>query len=494
MCYYKEKGGFIVKQKDWKIIYTSYKGIAKHAVNLLSKEAGRYIIRENGLYRIYVLPCEKEGCEVSKNAFFVGCYNESNEIKKYVEEKEVPKEGFLVKVIKNPDDEEGRFVILTAHNEQELFYSVVSFFDDYLMEHPHYGGANPMPDTSFNRPLDEYSYSEVPQFKTRSIFTWGHSINDYRQYIDNMARLKFNELIIWNTYIPINIDDIIDYAHSYGIKVVLGYSWGWREIGQAKEIKDEDIENVKKIAVEKFKETYTSINCDGIYFQTFTEREDEMVGGKLISQLATDMVNDIADELWKIKPDLRLLFGLHATSVKKHLDVIAQVNPRIELYWEDCGDYPFGYGSKVTDREKHKETLDFIEKVLSLREGKGVVLVFKGIMMLDWNQFALQGGPYVMGQNSKVIASHDKGIRASGWRHYTADWVKHGEDAFDMIEHIKKHMKDDVSMCLAGTFDGGIYLPMAICAEMFRNSAEDYNEVVKKVIRRDSISFDENIF
>ena len=31
-------------------------------------------------------------------------------------------------------------------------------------------------------------------------------------------------------------------------------------------------------SVEKFKETYTSINCDGIYFQTFTEREDEMVG------------------------------------------------------------------------------------------------------------------------------------------------------------------------------------------------------------------------
>ena len=193
------------------------------------------------------------------------------------------KDGFLVKVIRNPDDEEGRFVILTAHNEQELFYSVVSFFDDYLMEHPHYGGANPMPDTSFNRPLDEYSYSEVPQFKTRSIFTWGHSINDYRQYIDNMARLKFNELIIWNTYIPINIDDIIDYAHSYGIKVVLGYSWGWREIGQAKEIKDEDIENVKKIARriatlrlfcdEDDKLTYKSLHSKGQYARFIEEVE-----------------------------------------------------------------------------------------------------------------------------------------------------------------------------------------------------------------------------
>lgn len=483
-----------MKQNEWKIIYTSYKGIVKHAVNLLSKEAGRYIIRENGLYRIYVLPCEKEGCTVSKNAFFVSLYDESETIKKYIKKDEVPQDGFLVKVIKNPEDEEGRFVILTAHNEQELFYAVVSFFDDYLPAHPHYGGSNPMPDTSFNRPLDEYSYTEVADFKTRSIFTWGHSINIYRQYIDNMARLKFNELIIWNTFIPINIEDIIDYAHSYGIKVVLGYSWGWREIGKAKDITDKDIENVKKLAVEKFKNTYASLNCDGIYFQTFTEREDEMVGGKLISELATDMVNDIAEKLWEIKPGLRLLFGLHATSVKKHLDVIARVNPDIELYWEDCGEYPFSYGSKVRDIEKYKETQDFIEKILNLRDGKGVVLVFKGVMMLDWNQFVLQGGPYVMGENSDILQSHDKGVRASGWRTYYADWIKHGEDALNMMKHIIKHKKGDVSMCLAGTFDGGIYLPVAICSDMFRKVSDDYDEVVKKAVRRDYIAFDKNIF
>ena len=52
-----------------------------------------------------------------------------------------------------------------------------------------------------------------------------------------MARQKFNELVLWNDYIPVNIEDIIDYAHSYGIKVVLGYSWGWKEIAKkAKEV------------------------------------------------------------------------------------------------------------------------------------------------------------------------------------------------------------------------------------------------------------------
>ena len=107
-----------------------------------------------------------------------------------------------------------------------------------------------MPDWIFNEPLPECSYTETTDNKTRSIFTWGHSTNDYRSYIDNMARLKFNEIVFWNDYIPLNIDEIIDYAHSYGIKIILGYSWGWREIGNSTgSISSEDIEKVKKMKI-----------------------------------------------------------------------------------------------------------------------------------------------------------------------------------------------------------------------------------------------------
>ena len=64
-----------MKQTDWKIIYNNYSGMSKKAINLLSKEAGRFLIRDEMEYSIYILPCEKEGCEVSKNAFSVfGAY------------------------------------------------------------------------------------------------------------------------------------------------------------------------------------------------------------------------------------------------------------------------------------------------------------------------------------------------------------------------------------------------------------------------------------
>ena len=205
-----------MKQTEWKIIYSKYEGISKRAVNLLNKELSSSLIRESGVYKIYVLPCEREGAEISKNAVFVGTYGDSEVIRSYVDISEVPEGGHLVKVMENPSDTEGRIVILTAHDEAELFYAVVSFLDDYIPECAPNGGSNRQPELIFDKPMKLWKKSYLADNKTRSVFTWGHSINDYRAYIDNMARMKLNELILWNDYIPVNIEDIIDYAHSYG--------------------------------------------------------------------------------------------------------------------------------------------------------------------------------------------------------------------------------------------------------------------------------------
>lgn len=478
-----------MKQNEWKIIYSSYEGVAKRAICLLSKEAGKYMIRENGVYRIYVLPCEKEGCDISKNAFLISCYNDSKMIQKFVKPNEVPANGFLVKIIKNPNDSDGRIVILTAHTEQELFYSVVSFLDDYIPNNAPYT-SNPMPDLVFDYILKEYSYSETPDFETRSVFTWGHSINDYRSYIDNMARLKFNELIIWNDYIPLNMSELIDYAHSYGIKVILGYAWGW-DTGDVKvELTEENLNKIKEHAVKQYCDEYINTKCDGIYFQSFTERQEEYIGNKLVAEAVTEMVNEIAKKLWKITPNLRLLFGLHATSVKNHLDYISKIDQHIELYWEDCGEFPYHYRTYVQGKNEFEETLKFTKEILDLREGKGVVLVLKGVMMLDWTKFVHQSGPYIIGENSSLIKNHDRNMRASSWRKYSAEWIKNGEYALRMLRYIKENKHDNVGVCLAGTFDGGIYFPTAIYAQMFRNTDDEYGEVMRKVTSRSCVTID----
>ena len=480
-----------MKQTDWKIVYASYKGVAKRAVELLSREAGGLIIREPDVYSIYVLPCEREGCGVSKNAFFVGCYDESPTIRSLVKRDEIPEDGFLVRITENPNDPEGRYVLLTAHNEQELFYAVVSFLDDYVPVFAPECCPNRMPDLIFDQPLRPVSYTERPAFGTRSVFTWGHSFNDYRAYIENMARMKLNEVIIWNDYLPLNIDDIIEYAHSFGIRVILGYSWGWREISNKAEIiTAEELAALKDKIVTQYRDVYAKTMCDGIYFQSFTERKDEIVEGKPIARIVTDFVNSAAAALYEIKPDLRLLFGLHATSVKGWLSEIARVDERIEILWEDCGAFPYSYASGMPSEAAFQETLDFTEKLLALRGGAGVGLVFKGVMMLDWSRFAMQRGPYIMGDNAKRIAAHDRRIRANGWRIYAADWTASGQKAHELLAFVREHATGEVNICLAGTFDGGIYLPEALAAQMMRRPEEDFPTTLRRVMRRPSLTVD----
>lgn len=478
-----------MKSCEWKIVYQNYQGMEKKAVDFLSKELGKYLVREEGVYTIYVLPCERASGEIEKNAVLVGLYGESELIQKYVQPNEFEADGFLVKVIANPDNGEGRIMIVTAHDERELFYAAVSLVDDYVPENTPWHGGVRMPQIIFDEPLNAYAYTERADFKTRSVFTWGHPINNYREYIENMARLKLNQLIIWNDYMPVNVEEIIDYAHSYGIEVLFGYSWGWKP-GFGKnitDISDSRLQELKKEIIACYEGNYLSTRCDGIYFQSFTENKNEYVGGRLIAEAVTTLVNDTANELLMKYPNLKLQFGLHAMSVRNHLDEIKKVDKRIEILWEDCGTFPYDYAPYVNDEQAFAETVEFTKKILTLRGDAPVGLVFKGMMTLDWTRFVKQSGAFVLGGNSAEITAHDQRLRRGAWKNFSADWMQYGEYAMKMLEAIAQNALGEVNMCMAGAYDGGIYLPQALCAQMFRTRDREYGETLKKVARREGV-------
>ena len=479
-----------MKQTEWKIIYTNYENVQKRAVDFLSKEAGRYLIREENIYRIHVLPCEKEGAAIPHSAMIVGLYHESETVRKYVKADEFPADGFLIKVIENPENTDGRLIILTANSAAELFYAAVSFIDDYIPEYSPWHGSNPMPQFIFDAPLHMQSYTERPANRTRSVFTWGHPINDYRAYIDNLARQKFNQVIIWNNYMPLNAKDVIEYAHAYGMEVLFGYAWGWTPgCSKIKDASEKRLKELKEEIIREYEENYAKIGCDGIYFQSFTERSDEYIDGRLIAEAVTTLVNDAAGTLFEQYSDIKLQFGLHAMSVKNHLDEIAKVDKRVEILWEDCGEFPYSYRSAVTDEKAFEETLAFTKKILHLRGNAPVGWVIKGVMMLDWTKFIYQSGPVVLGENAQSITDHDHRLRAHAWRLYSADWLRYGKYVAKTLQFIQENALGDVNMCLAGTFEGGIRLPQALCAQMFRHLDESYEETLQKVVRRNCITF-----
>ena len=129
------------------------------------------------------------------------------------------------------------------------------------------------------------------------------------------------------------------------------------------------------------------------------------------------------------------------------------------------------------------------KKLLELRGGVGVGLVFKGVMMLDWQKFVYQSGPYVLGENSYRIAEHDRNVRTDAWRIYSANWMRYGHYVTRMQRFINENKTSQVNMCLAGTFDGGIYFPHAVCAQIFRSADEGYDETMRRVVNRNCVKF-----
>jgi hypothetical protein len=54
-------------------------------------------------------------------------------------------------------------------------------------------------------------------------------------------------------------------------------------------------------------------------------------------------VNETGRALLAITPDLRIQFGLHATSIVGNYPDLEELDPRISIIWEDAGVMPYDY-------------------------------------------------------------------------------------------------------------------------------------------------------
>ncbi len=478
-----------MQKRNWKIVYSSYSGVQKRAIELIYKEMGALILRDKGRYTIHVLACENVSTAViDKNAVVVGLYNENEIIRKHISANEIKKDGYVVKVMDNPENPDLKLVLITANTEAALFYGAVDFVDDYFaLAAPKHGGLL-LVDYVFEEKLPDYYISAAPAIKTRSVFTWGTPINDYRDYIDNMARLKLNQLIIWNDFVPLNADDIVDYAHSYGIQVIWGFAWGWTRNCATTDLSSLDA--LAESVLKTYRENYMNLKGDGIYFQSFTETWEGKtdIEGKSIAEIVVGFVNNVSGKILEERPNLSIQFGLHAMSVKEKLEFIAKTDKRVEIMWEDCGTFPYHYDPEVKDEQAYKDTLIFTDKILDLRDKGKVSMLVKGFMTLDWvgDNFVHQAGPYVLGDAKNSLIEHDKQILTPVWRRFQAGWLKNGKYAYDVINHIYKN-RSDATLGMAGQFAGGLWFVEALCAQMLFEADKPYDEILNKVLNRRSV-------
>ena len=333
-----------------------------------------------------------------------------------------------------------------------------------------------------DEPLPEKSYTKIPAIKHRGLWTWGLAVYDYRGYLENMARLKLNEVIFWNDYPPINGREIVEYAHNLGIKVIWGYAWGWDTTMKL----DDSDEAAERIA-EEYENRYSSLGGDGIYFQSFTETTEETLGGKLIAEAVVDFVNRISARILDKHPNLLLQFGLHANSVKNRMSYIAGVDPRVHIIWENCGDFPYHYIPGVVSNRD--ETEEMTRKILDLRPGTTTGAVIKGMINLNWHEFSHQTGPSMLG--CAAPETLEKRLREVKpiWHFFQAEWMKHGDNCRRVIDLFTSQESELYGLIEDGAFEKEIPLPAALYSEMLWDSKRPFDELLYETASRRDVHF-----
>ena len=374
---------------------------------------------------------------------------------------------------------EGDRVTVSGGSETACLYAAYDFTDGWLA---------PLLDRRkteralLDLALPAHRVSSRPTIGSRGVWTWGHVIYDYRKFFRAMARLKLNRVTIWNDFPPVNGREVADFAHRLGIDVIWGYSWGW---GEEIDISDpESLGRMRKTVMERT-EAYTDLGGDGIYFQLFTETTDEYKDGILIASEAVRWVNAISDDLLARWPDLKIEFGLHAISVRKHLGVIAGTDPRVTICWEDCGGFPWWYDVAETDGE----TVSFTREICRLRGGHGFGGVLKGQTNLDWTQFEHQTGPCVLGESSGEEMASRKERRDAWRRGDQSSWARFGGSVLKTVSLIARECPDASLETLTedNLIENGIPLPLALFAEACWDPDRDFAAVLEETMRRGGI-------
>ena len=465
--------------RTWKVVYGTTEGPEGRALELLSSEVGSLYVRDPGVYTLHVLPCERSGVSTvpqMTNAFVIGTLKSNVELAKLIKPGDVPKGGYLVRTVRT---DAGQRVIIAGDTPAAVVWAVADFVDDGLnaLAVRKWDGIRSRAEIFRKPALGAYESRRAPKTATRSVFTWGHVIDDYPAYFRNLARLRFNEVILWNNRPPVNAREVVACAHSWGISVLWGYAWGWTT--DCNNVDFAHLDRLEDGIVRDWRETWRPLGGDGIYFQSFTELGSETIRGQSIAESVVGLVNRVTKRIRAESPAERIVFGLHAMSVARRVDVIDRTDPSVEILWEDCGGFPFNAGRKF-DPAAHFKLTDRI-----LAQDREVGLVLKGMLVQDWMQFAYQAGPYVLGRASKATQEEDARIADALWTPYLADWEERGRYAYDVVRRVQSARPDcPAALNAAVNANGEIRFPLALVAEMFWSADEPYETLVRRVRAR----------
>ena len=476
----------------WKVVYSSAEGPEGRALETLTERIGPYFLREGHLATAMVLPLEKDGGEPVKgkrDIIVVGVPSANATLRGYLggppssatdadAQKRVPPGGYLIKTL----HEKGRNIVLIAGDSPEaVLWATFDFLDvvapslesEISSQHGRYAGM-------FFRAekIPGYECRRAPQTSVRSIFSWGHVVDDYRATFREMARARFNRAILWNDQLVVNARDVVTCAHSWGVKVYWGFSWGWTLSG--KDGKDLDFGKLADDIVAEWRRMWKPMGGDGIYFQSFTETSKREIGGRSIPEAVTELVNAVSARIRAEAPGTDIVFGLHSNSMKREgaEEAIAKVDPSLEILWENCGGFPFW----ETDGKVEPPDVAFCDRILALNPSVG--LAWKAQLRMDWRNYVPPAGPFMLGCAGEKLLARDRAVTVPRYASFDEDWILNGRLAYDFVRHIRAGGHPPKEFNAVAEYNPPYGFATHCQAELFWNSEDPWEEIAKRARMR----------
>lgn len=400
----------------------------------------------------------------------------------------LPPEGYRMRIhTAGP----AQVVEITAATDVSVLYGVSDFVNLLVPEaeqthtwmKPYYF-RNP-----FQEGFEDIDGVYAPKVRRRGLWTWGYVIYDYRRYLANMARLKLNELVIWNDFAPLNAAEVVACAHQLGIRVIWGYAWGWDTSINVCLSDEALLSRLANEVVERFEHEYAALPGDGIYFQSFTETTEQELDGRAIADVVVPWVNGICARILEKRPELELQFGLHATSVVQKLDRIAQIDPRVRIVWEDCGAFPYTYLAEDVAHVKEAEALT--RQIAHLREHGATGIVTKGMICLDWTNFVHRRCPERIGECSAEQITARLPMARRVMRLAQSYWLQNGSHLQSVVRLLSEGDPGCQILALMedGLFEAAIWLPTALFAATLWDFEIPFSRLLAETAQRPDVVF-----
>lgn len=415
----------------WELAYGTRDGIEGYGTDQLHRAVSRFLP-----YTVRVAPAEGESTERECHRVVTGTRHSNQLIAQLAQHGalDIPDtpESYHIRAMDSPWAPGTRLLVAAGSDSKGLTNAAMALAAHHLYRHVMPDNCTPSRLRAALDGIEDFSITSNPHIAHRGIWCWGYTIYDYRRFVDNMAHLRMNMLTIWNDVPPVNCAEVIDYAHGRGVKVVLGFAWGW---GQRYDLADRgERERLADTVAREFERHYCGLDMDGVYFQTLTEHHDTHWGDRTVAATVCDTVNATAARLLELSPELPIQFGLHATSIMEHCTDLQSLDPRVTIVWEDGGVIPYSYSPTpntttegenfATKLDTPELTLDYSRKLAVLRPGTPFGIVPKGWPCILWGQEFEHHDSYLLGERSPEWIRRRLALRQPRWDKVNALWLQ----------------------------------------------------------------------